>query len=316
MFKKFLTLFVLVGCSFAHGQTSKWIPFEWASDSISGRYFDKLAINVPVQIENISDNLYMQLDLGATTTVIYENSFSPYLSLNQNLQNRLDTTLTFIIEGKANPRFRNINMKLGDVEVSEQNIGFFQNYGTIIPKDSLGNGKSKHIGTLAPDIFKNKVLVINFPEQKLWMLSSVNELPKKNISNLKFIPFQESRNRIKIPMEINGKVEQVLYDTGASIFPLTTVKERVIEFPNTTITDTLKVNSWGEKITLYGVQLNSPVLIGNQSFSDVIAYYDDRAITSDFFKRENIWGLAGNTLFLDKILVIDYLNKKIGILNK
>lgn len=313
MIKKIVTLFIFIGCSFAHGQSIQWIPFEWASDSYSGRYFDKVAINVPVQIEDISDNLYMQLDLGAITTVIYEKSFAPYLSLHKNLLNRIDTTLTFTIEGKTNPKFRGMNMKLGDMEIGEHNIGLFQNYGPIIPKDSIGNSKSKHIGTLGPDIFKDKVLVINFPEQKISILSSVNELPKEDIANIKFIPFQESRNRIKIPMKINGKIEQVLYDTGASIFPLNTSKEIVMEFPNSTITDSLKVNSWGEKITFYGVQLGSPVSIGNQSFSNVTAYYDERSMASDFFKRENIWGFAGNVLFLDKTLVIDYINKTIGI---
>ena len=313
MIKKFIILFILVGCSFVHGQSMKSIPFEWGGDSVSGRYFDKLTIDVPVQIGNISDNLYMQLDLGAITTVIYEKSFSSYLSLNRDLVNRIDTTLTFLIEGKVNPKIRDVSLKLGDVEIGEHNIGLFRNYGTIVPKDSIGNSKSKHIGTLGPDIFKNKVLVINFPEQKMLILSSVNELPKKVVTNTKFITFQESRNRIKIPIKINDKIEQVLYDTGASIFPLSTSKEQAMKFPNSIVTDTLKVNSWGEKVIFYGVQLNGPVSVGNQSFSDVTAYYDGRAIASDFFKKEKIWGLAGNALFLDKTLVIDYLNKKIGI---
>lgn len=314
MIKQFIILFILVGCSFAHGQSMKSIPFEWAGDSVSGRYFDKLSIDVPVQIENISDNLYMQLDLGAATTVIYEKSFSSYLLLNRDLLNRVDSTVTFIIEGKVNPKIRDVSLKLGDVEVGKHNIGIFQNYGTVIPKDSIGNSKSKHIGTLAPDIFKNKVLVINFPKQEISILSSVNELPSEVVTNINFITFQESRNRINIPIKINGKTEQVLYDTGASIFPLMTSKERAIEFPRYIVTDTLKVTSWGEKVMYYGIQLNDPVSIGNQSFADVTAYYDERTIASDFFKKEKIWGLAGNALFLDKTLIIDYLNKKIGIM--
>src|SRR5690606_10654906 len=278
MLKKFLILFLLFGYLNTDAQQIQWIPFEWASDSISGRYFDKMAIDIPVQIEDISDNLYMQLDLGAITTVLYEKSFAPYLSLHPNLLSRLDTTLTFTIEGKTNPKFRGMQMKLGDVEIGEHHIGLFQNYGPIITKDSVGNSTSKHIGTLAPDMFKNKVLIINFPEQKISILSSVDDLPKEDIVNIEFIPFEENRNRIKIPMEINGKLEQVLYDTGASIFPLNTSKERLMEFPNATVTDSLKVNSWGEKITFYGVQLGSPVSIGKQSFSDVTAYYDERSM--------------------------------------
>ena len=313
MLRKFFLLFFLFGYLNTDAQQIQWIPFDWAGDSVSGLYYDKLAINVPVEIDGIADQLYMQLDLGAATTVLYEKSFANYLSSHQNLADRIDTNLTFTIEGKINPMFRDVKLKLGSVVMGKHAIGLFQNYGIPIPKNAMGNNKSKHIGTLAPDIFKNKVLVINFPKQLIGVLSTVDELPKEDLVTIDFTPFEVSRNRIKIPMEIDGQIEQVLYDTGVSIFPLMTSKEQIAKLPNTILTDSMRVNSWGEKITYYGVHLGSPVILGNQSFLNVKAYYDERTIAADFFKREEIWGIVGNPLFLEKTLIIDYRNKRIGI---
>ena len=75
----FIILFSLIISSLSYGQKLNWIPFEWVSDSISGKYFDKLAINIPVSIDGLPHKFNMQFDLGAVTTVIYGNSIAKYL---------------------------------------------------------------------------------------------------------------------------------------------------------------------------------------------------------------------------------------------
>ncbi|MFD2514626.1 hypothetical protein ACFSRY_12190 [Pontibacter locisalis] len=34
-------------------ENADWISFSWASGEVSGKHFDKLAINVPIQLEGI-----------------------------------------------------------------------------------------------------------------------------------------------------------------------------------------------------------------------------------------------------------------------
>ena len=53
-----------------------WIPFQWHGDSIGNKYFDKLAIVVPVKIDNLPYNFGMQLDLGAVETMFYEKNIN------------------------------------------------------------------------------------------------------------------------------------------------------------------------------------------------------------------------------------------------
>lgn len=313
--KKIILLFsVLLSVFSVKSQQAKWIPFEWVGEFVSDKYFDKLAIKVPVQINNIEDNLYMQFDLGATNTVIYGKSFSPYLEKNKDLLHNLDTANTFIMQGKNYPKFTDVSLKLGNVTF-KSDVGLFKNHGSTIAKDSIGNGRSKLIGTLAPDLFKNKILIIDFPKNRFAVLSSIDELDKTFKKDIKFFTFQKFGDRIKIPVQVNDKIEHVLYDTGASIFPLQISKDQVSRVSNSKIVDTLKVNSWGEKVEFYGVQLMNPLVIGNRSFPNVIAYYEHRNEASDFFKKENLLGLMGNVLFLDKIVIIDYQNDKIGLID-
>jgi hypothetical protein len=79
MMKQFFVLTFLLISATSFGQKPDWIPFNWEGDSVSGKYFDKLAITIPVTLNNLPNKFKMQFDLGATVTVIYGNSIKPYL---------------------------------------------------------------------------------------------------------------------------------------------------------------------------------------------------------------------------------------------
>lgn len=49
--------------------------------------------------------------------------------------------------------------------------------------------------------------------------------------------------------------------------------------------------------------------------ADYRVYANPRKDFEQFFKEEKILGIMGNSLFLDKEIVIDYRNKKFGIVN-
>lgn len=63
--------------------------------------------------------------------------------------------------------YKNVNLQIGTVEFSNANIGFMQNFGNEIPKDSLHSNTPKHIGTIASDMVQDKVLIINYKSNKL-----------------------------------------------------------------------------------------------------------------------------------------------------
>lgn len=291
------------------GQKLEWIPFKWEGDSIAGKYFDKLAMTIPVTIDNLPHKFNMQLDLGAVTTMIYGNSIRPYLDTHSELKNKIDTTLTFWIEGKKNGKFKNIDFKLGTVSFGKNNIGYFKDFGNMISKDSIYTESEKHIGTIAPDIFQNKILIIDYQNKRICV---TKELPKQ-FAKANFQPYKIKDGRIKIPLIINNKQEDLLFDTGASLFALMTTEERANQISVNKIVDSLKISSWGEYYMVYGRKVTSKVMYGQKQLNPALVFYDKLNKFDEFFDEEKIWGVTGNAYFINEIVIIDYKNKRFGV---
>lgn len=308
--KIFNFLCLLVLTMTVNAQDVQWIPFQWKGDTISSKYFERSAMVIPLKIDDIPAKFDMQFDLGAVRTVIYGNSIEPYLHAFPNLQNKIDTSKTFLIQGVNKPMFSNMTIKMGTTSFKGVDIGYYKDYGKIISKESMRSDDQKHIGTLGPDLFQNKILIIDYPNKKI----GVCEVLPKKYQSATFKPFKSNDGRPKIPLEINGKTEYVMFDTGSSLFTLTTTKKNALEISNPKIVDSLNVSSWGKMINFYGVRAKEPIKFGNKILDGSLVYYDEQETFSDFYKFVEIWGLTGNIFFLKNTVIIDYKNKIFGVL--
>jgi hypothetical protein len=295
-------LFCLITQLTCFSQKLNWIPFEWVSDSVSGKYFDKLAINIPVSINGLPHKFNMQFDLGAVTTVIYGNSIAKYLDKYSWFNNKIDSTKSFIINGQKNSMFKNVGLSLGNVSFGERNIGYFKDYGEPIPTDSIYTSTEKHIGTIAPDLFKDKYLIIDYPNKRICVTKN---LPRK-LAKVDFQACSITRGRITIPLTINGKVENLMFDSGSSMFSLITSEENANQISVNNIVDSLSGNSWGDNITVYGKKITSEVKFGKTILQASNVYYFKNEMIAEFFKQQNIWGITGNAYFINKMVIIDY----------
>ena len=302
-----VTLLFIVTTSF--GQKIQWIPFNWVGDSVSGKFFDKLAMTIPITLDNLPNKLNMQLDLGAFETLIYGNSIKPYLEKYSELKNKIDTTLKFRIQSQTNYKFRNVALKLGNVSFGNRNIGHFKNFGDNVPKDSINTSTEKSIGTIGPDLFENKVLIIDYPNKRL---AITTELPKQ-FSKAHFRKYKIKDGRIKIPMTISGKDEDIMFDTGSSLFALITTAQKANEISTKPIVDSLKISTWGDFHMVYAQAIKSKVLFGQKQLNKVNVYFDNKKSNEDFYKEEKIWGITGNAYFLNNVVIIDYKNKRFGV---
>lgn len=307
--KKIFLLSILLISSITFGQKLEWIPFNWEGAEISGKYFDKFAITIPVTVDKLPHKFNLQLDLGAINTVFYGNSINSYLEKYSDLKNKIDTTITFRIQNKTNFKLKNVELKLGKVNIGKINIGIFKNFGDEIPKDSINTKSEKHIGTIAPDIFQDKILIIDYPNKRICI---TKELPKQ-FSKANFQPFIIKDGRIKIPFNINDKVENLLFDTGTSLFALMTTEERANKISANKIVDSLKVSSWGEFYMVYGRNVNSKIKFGNKQLNPATVFYDKLNKHDEFYDKEKIWGMTGNAYFLNNIVIIDYKNQRFGV---
>lgn len=306
-----LTFLISLLCisTISFGQKLQWIPFNWEGDSVSGRYFDKLAITIPVSVDNLPHKFNMQLDLGALNTMFYGNSIKPYLDNYSSLKSKIDTALTFRAQSQTNYMLKNVLFKLGNVSFGPKNIGNFSNFGDVIPKDSIMTNSEKHIGTIAPDIFQKKVLIIDYRNKRICVTAKV----PREYSKASFQKYKIKEGRIKIPMTINGNPEDVMFDTGSSIFALITTKANAFKISENIVGDSLKISSWGDYYMVYGQKTKSIIKFGKTVLKPTLVYYDEQKNNAQFYEEEKIWGITGNLYFLDRVVIIDYKNQLFGI---
>ncbi|KQT33069.1 hypothetical protein ASG22_17765 [Chryseobacterium sp. Leaf405] len=310
LLRTFISFCVFVSMITVNAQDIEWIPFKWTGDTISGKYFEKSAIVIPLKIDNIPASFNMQFDLGAVRTVIYGNSIQPYLDAYPDLKSKIDTSKTFLIQGVNNPMFVNTTLKMGTTSFKGVDVGYYKNYGSTISKESMLVDTEKHIGTLGPDMFQNKILIIDYPNKRI----GVCEVLPKQYESATFQPFKSDDGRPKIPLNINGKSQDVMFDTGSSLFTLTATKKDALEASTPKIVDSLSVSSWGKMLTYYGVKTKKPIKFGNKVLNGSLVYYDEKETFQDFYKFAKIWGLTGNVFFLNNTVIIDYKKKIFGVL--
>ena len=287
-------LFIFIGCS--QKQSLEWIPFTWEGDTIAGQYIEKAYIYVPLKIDDLPHDFTMQFDLGTTSTVFNRKALDSYLEEYPSLAEKFKF-----------PMFKNVNLRMGTVEFNGIDIGYTSNLYETIPKDSIYSKTVKEIGVIAPDIFQNKILVIDYKSARFAVADS---LPVE----YKYLPSEEfelANGNIILPFRINGEEYKLMFDTGASPFPLATSKERALEISDAVIIDSLSGPLWwGTEITFYGLNVNKPIEFGGKTLQNSMVYYDKDGLWEEgVFKPLNIWGLTGNAYFFDNIVIIDYKNK-------
>lgn len=296
------------------GQTkSDWINFDWHGETIFGKYYPKVAISVPMKIENLPYNFCGQLDLGATTTMIYENSFKPFSDKFPQVLQKLDTTINpYYLNGRKSYFLKNLNFKLDKTTFQDRNIALIPNFGDEILNDSINTKSQKLIGTIAPDLFQGKILVIDFVHNRL---KTFDKLPKQ-FKKANFVTAVIRKGRIKIPIQIGDSIQYVMFDTGNCLGNLLLDKETVKKFTNQNepTENYLDGKSWGQTITFYSKNLSNSVLFNNRNLNIKNAIFSNQDSDVQFNQEEKIIGLIGPVLFSEKIIIIDYRNSKFGIL--
>ena len=291
-----------------------WIPFEWVGDSIGDRYYDKLGIYLPFSIEGIPHQFKSQFDLGAVNTMVYGNTIAPYLAAYPAIAAKVDTLdRTYLVQGQQVGGIENVTIQLGDVTFADRDLLLFENYGGRLPGDSIASSSVK-IGTVAPDLFQDKLLLIDYPNQRI---ASVDSLPTSLRGEIFYTRFKLEQGRIKIPLTINGETHDFLFDTGASMFHLHVTPEDWGSIGDTTArVDTVEISTWGEYYDVYGLPIKAEVALGDFPLEGGQVFANPREDFAQFFKEEGILGITGNVYFSDYTIIIDYKNQQFGILTE
>jgi len=273
---------------------SKPIHFDWARDSIGGNFETQAAMIIPVRIEGFEHRFYMQFDTGTPTTCIYENDLNSLRAIG----------LVFKVVVKDNGHYiENLDFILGNNHISASMIKVYPNYGhSFDENDTIGR---IGIGTIGSDFIADRITAIDFKNQKIHLY---NHRPEWISSLSGFKSFDFSGRRIMLPVTLNNKDYEFLYDSGCSAFGLITIKSR---FDNYTEERTKEVNydakSWASSLPIRSKETDKLFRIGNANLKLKRVSYMDMytAIQPIVTPFTRIGGWLGNKPFTESTLILD-----------
>jgi hypothetical protein len=295
-------------------QSLTWIPFEW-EDRLApdgSVEVEKVAMFVPLTLEGVPHQFRAQFDLGAGHSLLYGNPIAPYLEAYPAFRAKLDTSrINASVHGEIMTSFPALTFQVGPVTFNEHGLALLKDYGEEIDPDSMDAPTPWKVGTIGSSLFRDTTLIIDYPHQRLAMMG---RLPDAIANRVAFVDMTLENGKIKVPISIDGKTYDVLFDTGSSMFPLLVPSPDWQRFRDSTASvDTLQISSWGTMIDVYGSPTRSGVYVGGVRLQGDRVYGIPHKGFRDFFKQLGILGLMGNDLFLDDQIIIDFPGRRFGV---
>ena len=302
----------LTSCKSIENSNENFIPenltekFYWSPAEISGRHFDKAAMYLPISLDTVSKLHYSQFDLGSDRTILYQNNFKSITDYNY---------LKFDSLSDSNPErplfmIKDVDLNIGKINFGKRNVLGLYNYGEPIIRKKNAPVSENSIGTIGADIFQNKIVVINFPNQTISVLDTTNSALENYFS---FEKCKIENKRIIVPIILNGKTHFFIYDTGSSLFPMVTSFSNWKEITNQKINDTLSITNFGKPVIMLGSNASIEIIIGMNTLTDFGVYYEKDNYFDKMFEQLKCDGIIGNAFFFNKTISIDFKNKRFGI---
>jgi len=280
-------------------------PIHWETSTFAGISIAKAAFYVPVKIQGIEETLFMQFDLGSTRSMIYGKTLSAFCEKYPALRNDTINKGNYSI-------FKNTHIALND----SQTLIAKQMY---VPKD-FGQSKIDTnfiiIGTLGFDILGDKTLIIDFKSDRYAISESI---PNEMKSKMSYIHKADlNKFPIILPFRLGKKKIRLFYDTGASGFPILTGANRLKKISkHRTIEQVDSVSRFGKMIPVYK-PVETKDNVGNLTIGHLdlgkVNIYGVSLLNKLGLTGNYLYGLTGNVIFKNKILIINRKDNTFGII--
>ena len=273
---------------------SKPIQFNWSGDSIGGIYEAQAAMTIPLKIEGLAHNFYMQFDTGAPNSTIYEKQLISLRAIGLDIKEVVKDDIRYV---------KSLDFILGDNHIKASMIKIYPNYGYSFNKNDTISRIG--IGTIGSDFIANRITAIDFKNQNIQLY---NERPEWIAALPKFKSFSFSGRRVMLPVTLDNKDYEFLYDSGCSAFGLITIKSR---FDSYTDESTKQIDydakSWESSIPIRSKESDKLFNIGNinlklKRVSYVDMYRPMQPLITPFTR---IGGWLGNQPFTESTLILD-----------
>lgn len=277
----------------------------WKKGTLEGIEVEKSSFYVPVKLKGIDEELFMQLDLGATRSMLYNNTLSAFCEKYPNLKNDTIQKETYSI-------FNNAIIKINDnTTLNASRLYVLKDFGqTIIDTNFIV------IGTLGYDILGDNIVVLDFKSNQLAICENI---PIEMESKVTYIKGPDLKKfPIILPFRLGNKKIRLFFDTGSSMFPILTGTNRLKKIAkHRRIEQVDSVSSWGKMIPIYK-PIEMKAKIGSLTIGSIdlgnIKIYGERNLNKLTFVGKYLYGITGNVVFNNKILIIDRKNNSFGII--
>ena len=282
----------------------QWQKFHWQGADLGGRYFPHAVMYVSATLPALNDlQGWFQFDLGAPTTMLYAQAFTPEHKAALMCFQRQGRHA--IINGQEAP-ILDLSLHVGPWQITP--VAWYRDFGD---EDTMPDGKPV-LGTIGADLVRGHILVMDFPAQRLARLEHLPASWEKaaHWTTLRLT----DQGHVVIEVEVDGRPRQALFDTGSSIFELLTDASQWSRLSQGNVTETLSITAWGESKEVAGGPLKAQVRLGGALLPIHTVHYADEKGWQDFFSHYDMVGIIGNAPFLEHTIVLDFPKGRFGVL--
>jgi len=282
---------------------SRPIHFEWTNDTFVDYFEKQTALLIPVKMDDLPFNFYMQFDTGSPYSYIYEKQLKSLQSFGLDLDE---------IEIEDQKYVKDIQFILGENYTKVSMIKIYPDYGQTF--NEIDSTRNIIIGTIGSDMMINKVTTIDFKNQELHFDQNRPDWIKNKTD---FTPFSFEGRRIMLPVTIDNKNYEFLYDSGCSAYGLITTKNRYNKYSDTKTSEIhYDAKSWENSLEIKSKLTDKQFKIGNtflslKRVSYVDMYTSLQPIITPFTR---VGGWLGNQPFNDSKIVLDTKSNEFAII--
>jgi hypothetical protein len=281
----------------AHRDEPPWHRFTWFAAQLGGEHIPRLAIHVPVRLEGLAGEHHLQLDTGASHTVLHGGALR-------------DLSPTFAPAGRA----MTVSGTIAGVAVANEPVGLLPDFTATVTQGT----PASIVGSLGLSFFAHRILVLDYPGERFMVLPKGAELPDRLEQRAQFLPATLRNGKLYVPVSIDGHARtDIFFDTGASAFALIASPERWRALTGLQGTESSTRrrtgSSWDTDITLIGAPMQGQLAVGPAFVERPVVWHTPGSRFS-LSHWPDTSGFIGNEIFADRFIVIlDLSRRRFGI---
>lgn len=277
-----------------------WQSFTWGSVAQPNLTSDRAAILLPVQLDG--NACTMQLDTGAGTSRLYRHSLPKQYAV---------TGAQLTVE----------HFKLGPVQRRRDFQLMYDDAPDHRESGCRSYGGQRLVGTVGNDLFLEGSLTLDFRNARFRVASAASPVRARDANSvpLTLMPGGDGRGQVTVidATLTDGRHVPVLFDTGSAAMELGVFREAdwlaLVGREGARDATTFAVQAWGKPL----VCREAPILQAMRIGPVVL----DAHARASFCVSDNIplfagmaqFGLVGLVPFRDKVVTLDYAQKRMSI---